>query len=92
MNELIYTLQEETELLNILKHEHDLLKLNIEQSKIKLKYSDEYKSIKTIKEREERALMECEERLLSLADLKDEIRQQELRVEIAKLEIQYDSM
>ena len=80
----------ETEKLNDLKHEYDLTKLGLEQNKLVLKYSPEFESYKTIKEKEERATLITAEQQKLLIDLKDKVRQQKLIVETLKLQIEYE--
>lgn len=89
-DELLTVYSEEKQLLNTLKHEYDLLKLGIDQNKLVLKYSPEYASIKTIKEKEERASMAVNADLKKLLELKNQIRDKELTVEILKLQIDFE--
>ena len=57
---------------------------------LSLKYSDEYTKYKTIKEKEERAIIETQDLERQLLQLKNKLRIQRLKSEISRLEIEYE--
>ena len=61
--------------INRMTHDYEMLKHTFKIKKIDLKYSDEYKKYKTIKEKEERAELETANAKLQVQELEYEIEQ-----------------
>lgn len=90
MYELLEIYSDEVETLNKLKFEYDALKKHVELLKLEKKYSNDYFNLyKTIKEKEERAVLDTQDEAFKLINLKNDLRKQELTVELLKIEIKY---
>ena len=87
---MIKKYQEETQKLDELKYDYDMLKFEMKLKQLSLKYSDEYTKYKTIKEKEERAIIETQDLERQLLQLKNKLRIQRLKSEISRLEIEYE--
>ena len=61
--------------INRMTHDYEMLKQLLRISKLDLKYSEEYKKFKTIKEKEERAEIETASTKLKVLELEYEIEQ-----------------
>lgn len=75
--------------LNEIKDEYYNKKFELKIKQLELKYSDEYTQYKTIKEKEERAVLETQNLQQELFKIKNELRTQRLKTELEKMEIDY---
>lgn len=75
--------------LNAIKDEYYNKKFELKIKQLELKYSDEYTQYKTIKEKEERAVLETQNLQQELFKIKNELRTQRLKTELEKMEIDY---
>ena len=85
INDLEYEKQELNELVKT--YERD--KIDIQLYKIELKYSPEFNKYKTVKEKEERAILEVGEAMLELQLDKQKIDDKRARVEAIKYELDF---
>lgn len=73
--------------LNDLVQMQEALKLDLNLQKLEKKYSAQYDQIKTIKEKEERAVLETQDTHIKLINTNRQVNDKKLEVEILKLKI-----
>ena len=84
---MIKQYEKELNRLNHLKDQYDLQKHNLQVAQLTLKYGEEYQQYKTIKEKEERMILDTVPLSTQLLATKSQLRQARAKVEILRLQI-----